>query len=240
MTGRAARTGAGGAGGAPVPLALPLPGPVRVVNSPADRVPSHGTELFGLGHAVDLVPVDARGRSARRDLRSWLREEPPDQFVGFGQAVRAPAAGTVVAAHDGEPDGPARRAPLARLSYAATQVQRVRAGIEAVAGNHVVVELAGGRGYLWLVHLRRGSVRAVVGNRVVAGDLLGECGSSGNATEPHVHLHVADVLDPDRARGVPIVLTGYRVRHPAGGGPVAAGMPRTGEVVEPVADGSTP
>lgn len=216
MTGRAARTGAGGA---PVPLALPLPGPVRVVNSPADRVPSHGTELFGLGHAVDLVPVDARGRSARRDLRSWLREEPPDQFVGLGQPVRA---------------------PLARLRYAATQVQRVRAGIEAVAGNHVVVELAGGRGYLWLVHLRRGSVRAVVGNRVVAGDLLGECGSSGNATEPHVHLHVADVLDPDRARGVPIVLTGYRVRHPAGGGPVAAGMPRTGEVVEPVADGSTP
>src|SRR5690606_30266641 len=152
---------------------LPLPGPVRVVNSPADRVPSHGTELFGLGHAVDLVPVDARGRSARRDLRSWLREEPPDRFVCLGQPVRAPAAGTVVAVHDGEPDGPARRAPRARLRYAATQVQRVRAGIEAVAGNHVVVELAGGRGYLWVVHLRRGSVRAVVGNRVVAGDLLG-------------------------------------------------------------------
>lgn len=218
----------------PVPLALPLPGRSRVVNSPANRVPSHGMDRFGLTYAIDLVPVDERGRSAPRGLRSWLWSESPVSFIGFGLPVLAPAAGVVVRSHDGEADGVARRAPLSSLTYALTQARRVREGVAAVAGNHAVVELDGGAGFLWLVHLRQGSVSVAVGDRVATGDQVGECGSSGNATEPHVHLHVADSADWRTARGLPFVLVGYRTVTRGDGATEEPGMPRNGDVVERV------
>lgn len=220
---------------APVELALPMAGRSSVRNSPASRVPSHGIDSFGLTYAIDLVPVDESNRSAPRGLRSWLWSEPPEAFVGFGRPVHAPAAGVVVASHDGEDDGVARRAPLVGLRYMLTQAGRVREGVTAVAGNHVVIELDDGAGYLWVVHLRRGSVRAAVGDRLAVGDQLGECGSSGNTTEPHVHLQVADSADWTAARGVPIAFTDYRMIDRRGGGAVQidSGMPHDGDVVEP-------
>src|SRR5690606_16444772 len=53
-------------------IVVELPGPGRglVQNSPARRVPSHGTELFGTRYAIDLVGVDDRGRSAAPSLRA--------------------------------------------------------------------------------------------------------------------------------------------------------------------------
>ena len=46
------------------------------------------------------------------------------------------------------------------------------------------------------VHLRKGSTRVRVGDPVEVGDLLGEVGSSGCSTGPHLHL---GVLAPDRS-----------------------------------------
>ena len=37
-----------------------------------------------------------------------------------------------------------------------------------------------------------------------SGEVLGECGNSGNSTEPHVHVQVSDCRDWDRAKGVPL------------------------------------
>lgn len=218
----------------PHALALPLAGRCRVVNSPADRVPSHGIDKFGLSHAIDLVPVDDRGVSAPRGLRSWFASESPERFVGFGRRVEAPASGVVVWAHDGEPDGVARRAPLVELRYALTQTRRIAAGVEAVAGNHVVIEVDGGAGFLWVVHLRRGSVRVEPGDAVVVGQSLGEVGNSGNSTEPHVHVHLADSAQWRKATGLPIAFAGYRVvsAEAQPGAVVGHGLPRTGEIVE--------
>ena len=40
-----------------IELALPFAGRSIVRNSPADRVPSHGTTRFASAHAIDFVPV---------------------------------------------------------------------------------------------------------------------------------------------------------------------------------------
>ncbi|WP_432546075.1 M23 family metallopeptidase [Kineococcus sp. SYSU DK004] len=221
-----------------VALALPFTGPWRVRNSPARRVPSHGTDLFGTRYAVDFVGVDARGRdAAHRDWRTALATEPPQRFAAFGRPVLAPAAGVVVAVHDGEEDHGARRSPPALLAYAATQAGRVRAGTAAVAGNHVVLRLPDGRAHVVLVHLRRGSVRVVPGQEVRAGQRLGECGNSGNSTQPHVHLQVADGPDPWTARALPVVFTGYRERRRGTTRVRERGVPAEGSVVEPLAAG---
>lgn len=203
----------------PFPLELPFTGRWLVQNSPASRVPSHGTELFGTSHAIDFVPVDASGRSAPRTLASLVVAERPEAFPGFGLPILAPVAGDVVTAHDGEPDHAAVRAPVAALWYALTQSSRIRAGAAAIAGNHVVIRSGGV--LVLLAHLRSGSVRVRVGDVVRPSEQIGECGNSGNSTEPHLHIQVSASVARD-GRGIPLVF-----RSATG----APWVPRDGEVV---------
>lgn len=207
----------------PIVLAYPFTGRWLARNSPARRIPSHGTHLMGTTYAIDFIGVDERGRSAPRSWRAALATERPERFVGFGRPILAPCACTVVIAHDGEPDHEARRSQLTLASYALTQAERVRRGPAAIAGNHVVVALGGDGPFVLLAHLLRGSVAVRPGDRVRAGDVVGACGNSGNSTEPHVHVQVTDSIDWDRARGLPL-----RFRAVDGGRPR---LPRESEIV---------
>ncbi|KOX11031.1 peptidase M23 [Nocardiopsis sp. NRRL B-16309] len=194
-----------------VEVSFPFTGLWRVENSPARRVPSHGTDMFGGRYAIDFVGVDDRHRTAgSRSWRTFLATEPPELFVAFGRPVLAPADGTVVAVHDGEPDHEARRSQPALIPYALSQGARVRRGVEAIAGNHVVMSLAGGGVFVALVHFRAGSVRVSVGERVVAGQHIADCGNSGNSTQPHVHMQAMDSADLSVARGVPMRFRRFR------------------------------
>ena len=219
-----------------VSLALPFRGTWLVRNSPARRVPSDGTRLFATTWAIDFVAVRGRRTATTRDWRTALSTEPPERFVGFGQPVLAPAAGTVVAVLDGEPDHEARRSQVALLPYALTQAGRIRGGPAAVAGNHVVLELADGGVFVLLAHLRRGSVAVTPGTPVAEAEMLGACGNSGNSTQPHVHLQAMGGPDGTRASGLPLEFRSYRVLPPSGGAPVgvARGVPGESDVVEPV------
>ena len=210
----------------PLLLDFPFSGRWTVQNSPANRVPSHGTHLFGTAYAIDFVAVDASGRSAPPSFRSLFGTEPPEAFTGFGAPVLAPVSGTVAAVHDGEPDHEARRSPLSLAGYALSQPSRVRRGAPGIAGNHVVLAVGSGTGgsYVLLAHLRRGSVSVAAGDAVAAGSPVGECGNSGNSTEPHVHVQATDSMDWDSARGLPLAFA-----RPGGGG---AWLPRNAEVFE--------
>lgn len=212
-----------GGGRAPVVLDLPFRGSWLARNSPARRVPSHGTHLFGTTYAIDFVAVDGRGLPAPRTWRTALSVETPELFHGFDQPVLAPAAGRVVIAHDGEVDHVARRSQLTLVAYAVGQRGRVRGGPRAVAGNHVVVALGPAGPFVLVAHLRQGSVGVVPGGTVAAGDVLGACGNSGNSTQPHIHVQVTDSVDWSWARGLPMLF-----RRAEGG---EAWMPRESEIV---------
>jgi murein DD-endopeptidase MepM/ murein hydrolase activator NlpD len=147
------------------------------------------------GHAGDDQQSDPDPRFEDQGGLSRL-------FAGFGRHVLAPVAGTVVAAVDHEPDHAAHRG-LASVSYALTQRRRLAEGWPSLAGNHVVIEAAPGR-LVALCHLRQGTLDVAVGQAVAAGDLLAECGNSGNSTEPHVHLQAFDRIDVTQAVGLPI------------------------------------
>ena len=131
-----------------------------------------------------------------------LSVEPPEIFRGFGVPILAPVAGTVVLTHDGEADHVARRSTPAQIPYAFGQVARVRAGAAAVAGNHVVLGLGPAGPYVLLAHLRRGTVRVAARRRAASSSVrpVGECGNSGNSTEPHVHLQATDSVAWETAR----------------------------------------
>ncbi|WP_309131515.1 M23 family metallopeptidase [Brevibacterium sp.] len=204
-------------GPAPTPLDIeyPFTGRWLVQNSPADQVPSHGTAAFASSYAIDFVPVDSTGGTAPLTFSSLVRPEPPDRFPGFGRPLLAPAAGTIIAAHDEEPDHAAHRG-LPSITYMLTQQRRARAGWLELAGNHVFIEHKGV--IVALCHLRSGSVQVRPGEKVRVGDPVGRCGNSGNSTEPHVHVQVLDSPDVAYARAVPLTFRGV--------------LPRNGEIVD--------
>lgn len=221
----------------PVLLALPFTRRWVVQNSPARRVPSHGVDLLGQRYAIDFVGVDDRGRTATRwDWRSVLSTEPPERFLAFGRPILAPAAGQVVAIHDGEPDHVARRSQPALVPYALGQAARLRQGTAAIAGNYVIVALRDPDAYVALVHLRSASIRVAVGDAVAAGQQVAECGNSGNSTQPHLHIQVMDSADLSVAQGVPMAFRDFRERARRGTRFVEreAGIPGEGAVVEPL------
>jgi hypothetical protein len=219
----------------PVVLALPFTGWWLVARTPARRVPSHGTHFGGQTYAIDFVAVDARGRTdAQRDWRSVLTVEPVERFVGFGRPILAPADGRVVAVHDGEPDLVARRSPLAGLPYLLTQGSRLRRGLSAVVGNHLILELAGAE-YVLLAHLRAGSIGVGRGDPVMVGQPVARCGNSGNSTQPHLHMQVMDSGDLPNARGLPVAFHDYLAWSRGASAPrkVTVGVPGHRERVAP-------
>jgi hypothetical protein len=220
-------------------ISLPFVGRWLTRNSPARRVPSHGTDLLGGRYAIDFVGVDDHHRTAdRRDWRTFLSTEPVERFFAYGRPILAPAHGIVVQVHDGEIDHGGRRSQLTLVPYALGQRARLRQGVGAIAGNHVVIALPHTGAFVALAHLRVGSLRVAVGEEVKAGQPVAECGNSGNSTQPHVHLQVMDSLDLSVARGVPMVFRRFR-EWPRGAPSETCvtreyGLPREGAVVEPL------
>lgn len=221
----------------PIVISLPFAGLWLARNSPARRVPSHGTDLLGERYAIDFIAVDGRRRTAdRRDWRTFLATEPAERFFAYGRPILAPADGIVVAVHDGEIDHVGRRSQVTLVPYALGQPARVRQGLEAVAGNYVIVALRDSGAFVALAHVQAGSIRVTVGEEVAAGQHVAACGNSGNSTQPHVHVQVMDSLDLSEARGVPMAFRRFR-EWPSGAQQSQirkSGLPGESAVVEPL------
>ena len=220
-----------------IELSLPFTGRWLVRNSPARRVPSHGSELFGERYAIDFIGVDDRHRTAGiRDWRTFFATEPPERFFAFGQPILAPASGIVADVNDAEPDHTGRRSQLALLPYALGQAARLRRGVNAIAGNYVTISLAETGTFVALAHLQAGSIRVSVGEQVEEGQHIANCGNSGNSTQPHVHMQVTDSVDLSVADGVPMTFRRFREWLPGGKQSQIRqrGVPREGAVVEPL------
>jgi hypothetical protein len=198
-----------------VDLAYPFKGRWLTQNSPANRVPSHGTTLFASSFAIDFVPVNG-ARTAPITLGSLLRPEPAERFPGFGRPILAPVQGVVVGVHLTAPDHQAFRG-LPSIGYALTQRRRAAAGWVELAGNHVMIKTYDGP-VIAVAHLQHGSAQVQLGQDVRVGEPLGRCGNSGNSTEPHVHLQAIDRLDMQNASAVPITFGGR--------------LPRNGEIID--------
>ena len=206
-------------------------------NSPARRVPSHGSDLLGERYAIDFMGVDGRHRTADcRDWRTFLATEPAERFFAFGRPILAPADGIVVEAHYGEIDHLGRRSQLALVPYALGQSARLRQGVGAIAGNYLIIAVRDGGAFVALAHLRAGSLRVAAGEEVTAGQYVAACGNSGNSTQPHVHLQVMDSPDLSVARGMPMKFRRFR-EWPSGAKQSQireSGLPGEGAVVEPL------
>lgn len=146
--------------------------------------------------AIDWVKLDEDGRMARGDA------DLAGNAHAYGEQVLAVADATVVAVRNDYPE-------TARLS------ENGRHGLAGASGNHVVLDLENGR-HAFYEHLRPGSVRVAVGQRVRRGQPIAEVGYSGSGNWPHLHFHLGDAPSLLGAEGLPFVIDGFRAlgRYP--------------------------
>jgi murein DD-endopeptidase MepM/ murein hydrolase activator NlpD len=144
-----------------------------------------------------------------------------EDYFAFGKEVLAPAAGTVVSVHDGQPDNaPGRVDPHAEPD-----------------GNVVVLDLDN-RVYAFFAHLQNGSIAVKAGQRVKTGELLAKAGNSGRSTQPCLHVHLQDAAESGKGSGWRLVFHGVVVN----GAPAATAEPVRGQRLAPRVRtaGSTP
>lgn len=199
---------------APVEVAPPVTGRWSAMNSPADKVPSHGTHGLGQTYAIDIV---AEPEDGARPAFAWLWPiaRGNKAFPAFGAPLLAVGDATVVHAEDGQRDHLSRNSLLAYLYlFVVEGVGRTVGGARRVVGNHIVLDLGEGT-YAVYAHVQHGSLGVRTGDTVRAGQVMARCGNSGNSTEPHVHFQLMDGPDLDTARGVPFRWRGIGV--PANG-----------------------
>ena len=196
-----------------VVVAFPLRGEGWVaVNSPADRIPSHGTDILGQRFSYDFLMADQRTRLHYHPagwLPTFLFGVPTHECYAWGAPVHSPFDGEVVQAVDGHPERtrihPVREA-LLLLKNALTFSP---ARLPSILGNHVIVR--SGDVFAGFVHLAPGSVAVREGQPVRLGEVIGRVGHTGNSTTPHLHFQLMDAADPTVARGVPCAFRTYEV-----------------------------
>jgi len=230
----------------PIEVGLPLRGEWTAFNTPAFRVPSHGTHFFAQTYAFDFVRLGGEPRAkpsasqlSRNGglLKLCTLGVPLAEFYGYGEPIHAPFDGTVVKSCDGV----AERDPVLvpRDLYVALRnglrsVEQIRADIPRLAGNHLILKASSPGLFAVLAHCKTGSVRPKPGEQVTRGQVIANVGHSGNSTAPHLHFQLMNSADPLAAAGLPCCFDRYELRTGTEWRTVRRGIPNRTEVFRSV------
>lgn len=186
-----------------VSLAFPLRGEWTAIHTPAERVPSHGTNYFGQRYAFDFARLQGPYKKAYRKpiLQHLLGSVRVEDCYGWGEPVLAPFDGKVIRTGEGWPDRERLNLvwDLLRVSFFGQDIKGD--DYRPLTGNYILLE--GQPGVALFGHLRRGSLRVQTGQSVNEGEPLAAVGNSGNSASPHLHFHLMDGPDPLQAKGLP-------------------------------------
>ena len=177
------------------PIGPPLRGGVWLAgNGPAPEtghrralIPIGGTPSIAQRFAIDYVRVGDDHRTFTGDS---LKNA---SYHAYGQDALSVGEGIVVAVKDSIPE-----------NVPGINSRAVPITLETVGGNHVIIDLGGGR-YAFYAHLQPGSLQVKRGDKVRTGQVVGLVGNSGNSTEPHLHFHLSDGNSPLGSEGIPYI-----------------------------------
>jgi hypothetical protein len=193
---------------------FPLRGEWVAINSPGDRIPSHGTNILGQRFAFDFIRIDRRRGwhvSPASSLRANLIGFPIREAYGWGEPIHMPFDGEIVDAQDGYPERirvvPIREIAVALKNSVTFDPSRIR----SLTGNFVLAR----RGDIFaaFAHITTGSIRVRPGQQVRAGEVIGQVGHTGNSTAPHLHFQLMDSPDIVTARGVPCAFSRLEIER---------------------------
>jgi len=181
------------------------------------NVTSHHRWLSETEFAIDFLKVDGNGSLKKTDGKTAA------DYYAFGQPVFAAADGVVVKAindatqdwdswiqRKGESDQDFdKRSSQTHLEAMKKDLYR------AVTGNLVVIQHPGGE-YSAYAHLKQGSLKVKVGDRVKQGQQIAEVGDTGDYFMAHLHFQISDRPDVLHGRSLPFEFTDLSKGHELG------------------------
>ncbi len=137
-----------------------------------------------------------------------------EQHYCYGASVLAPVGGEVIRVLGAERDQqPGEHDP------------------NNILGNHIVMKIDTDE-FLFMAHLKNGSLEVGSGDMVERGQKVAECGNSGRTQTPHLHIHLQNSSDFPIAESLPLRFDNYM----ADGELIDRGMP-LGSLEYEAADG---
>lgn len=144
-----------------------------------------GFQTNAARYSYDFTVVDADGNRYRGDGTKH------EDHWSYGRPVLAPGDGTVVRVRDG----------VSEEGTGEVRLAEVRENGMVIFGNYVVIDHGNGE-FSHLGHLKPGSVKVVVGDKVHAGQPIAQVGTSGSSLFPHLHYELATTAGTD-GEGLP-------------------------------------
>ena len=141
--------------------------------------------------AIDWMRLDDQGRMVHGE------ENDVHNYNDYGADVLAVADAKVVSVLNNLDDQVPGRLP-----------EPSSITIETVDGNHVILDLGGGR-FAFYAHLQKNSIRVRPGDAVKKGAVVGKLGNTGNTSAPHLHFHIMNRPSPIAADGIPYLIDAF-------------------------------
>jgi hypothetical protein len=163
-------------------------------------------------YSYDLVAIDEQGRTSNGD------ESRNQSWLGFGRELRAAGDGTIAAVMDERPDD--RSFDPSKLGGDTMKIW----------GNYLVIDHGNGEFSLY-GHIRQGSSRVKVGQRVKQGDVVAAMGASGSSMFPHLHYELQTNAGTD-SEGLPSTFLRFDRLLGSKRIPVESGTIDSGDIVE--------
>lgn len=158
-------------------LILPFKGEWTVFWGGDTKELNYHVESEAQKNAFDIVITDQNGKTYKTDGQT------NEDYYAFGKELIAPCNAEVVLVVDGIKDNkPGELNPI------------------YIPGNTVILKTANGE-YLFFAHFKQNSIVVKQGQKVKQGELLGLCGNSGNSSEAHLHFHIQNVENMNKATG---------------------------------------
>jgi hypothetical protein len=191
------------------PLVMIAP-PLEGENLVAGNGPSNAS-----AHRRALIPINGHAYISQRFAIDWAEAYPDGKtyqgdasenknYKIYGAEIHSVADGVVTETKDGIPQ-----------NVPGENSRAVPITLEKVGGNHVIVDIGGGK-FAFYAHMQPGSLRVKVGDRVKTGEVLGLVGNTGNSTEPHLHFDICDASSMLACDGLPYALASFEVTGTAG------------------------
>ncbi|WP_162817735.1 M23 family metallopeptidase [Niabella yanshanensis] len=142
--------------------------------------------------AIDFVRLDDKGKLYHQN-KDFVKN-----YYSYGEDVLAGDDAIVVSLKDG-------------FSESETISGYFTNGESDASGNYLALQVRNVV-YVFYEHLQPGGIRFKVGDRVKKGQVVARVGFTGDASEPHLHLHVGDSDSVLGAEGLPFVLRNLAIR----------------------------
>ena len=217
-------------------IQFPLKGEWVACHTPADKIPTHGTDVLGMRYAYDILQIHWKEKGLKfynpSKLKYWLKGVTLDECLGYGQIIYSPFDGEIIEAYSvfGERN---RLHPVIdfilghgkSVTFIFSKKPEKNNDLLPIIGNYIIMKMKNKDVYSLFAHLKQGSLKVAAGDEVNVDQPIAEVGHSGNSTAPHLHFQLMNKANLLTSEGIQCKFVEYKAWGSSGWEVVKHGIP---------------